>query len=702
MTTASEQNGWEEGEPRPKDGKAQARGCAFYLAHPHGLIRRHVETVDLNPDHTARWQLQIDLELPTDPAAFLGERDSEGRCRFLFPLAYLRKADPRTGFEVRDEKNGALVVPIRKECDRISSGAAAEAGASLQKQMRISAGTSVGELAKILLPITEGTPFDASMALKKLRRHIGLEPEEGSPLTLRQVEIGRTWNRAGLADVLDMLVEHSLIWVPLDGRPGERRSIVLTQQISLVRRTFVRWIFGDLKRPKWFLLHPLRTLRARLVESKLTLDIGSKRYGLRGRRISFSALTERIGLPIAWTPCEFEFPTIYTKRCHSYHFELRCPPGRTPRDLRPATGTPIAEPGKEASAQKGAGPEGRTTLTSNIARHDRPGTDLAREIWFRVSVGVGDGAFPSLWFLAGAITAVMLWLLADNNPVLEEVPSEIMTGILLVVPALVAALAIGGHNDVPVTRLLGGARVLLLVAGLSAVGAATVFAGAEPFGLKADWTWTVCAIAATVATVPLGTSWLLSSPLAWSQLRKLRSWHLQRMALTAGAALAAIGVVALILVGNASIPEGTIAVFMLVLTIGIIALANNRVAMPIGESRRNVVFSLLVAGVTCLSLACIELRAAIDPGPGPQPGVEEAALGLIAFSLVAGYVKTWLFRWTAAKPDEIHVSPQVGRALLAKEAVTELTLLRNREGEAMASLSPSRKLRQRFETHDAQ
>jgi hypothetical protein len=654
-----------------------ARGCAYYLATIHQLIKRHVEVLALSGDNTADRQLEIDFELPTDPASFLGRPDEDGRYHFLFPLAYVRKADARTGFKVRDEHGMKLTVPIRSECDQISARAAAAAGVALQAKLADSSVTlSVDDLEQIFKPIVAETPFEASLNLQEIFVRIGLEAEDGHTPTQEQREIGDAWRRAGLADVLHMLVEHSLLWVPLHGRPGERRTVTLSQQITIERRSFVRWIFCDLAS-----LEPsrLQRLLARLSTSPASvLQLGDKQYGLRARRISFSAMAERIGQPIAWTPTEFEFPTIYVKRCQSYHFELRCPPARTPRDLRPASGTPLAEPGKEL-------PSGRTTLTSNVARHDLQGATPAEDLWFRVSVGVGDGAFPALWFLSGAITAIVLWLLADNNPELTDTPAQIVAGILLVVPALVAALVIGG-DGVPITRLIGGARLLFLITGLSAVAAAAVVAGFKPFSLKRDWTWTVCAIAATLATVPLGTSWLLSSPLAWSQLKKLKSWPLQLSALFVCVLLAAIGMVGLILVDSQSTAEAvissTIAVYLLVLTIGIMALANNRVAMPIGKSRGTVVFSCLVAGLACAILACVELRAAIDPGPGPEGIVEYAALVIILLSLVAGFVKTWIFGWTAAKANEIHVSPQVGKALLAGETINELTVLRNREREA--------------------
>lgn len=672
-----------EGQANQVGGKrGEVHGCAFYLAKPHDLIKRHVESIDVNPDHTAEWELRVDLELPTNPASFLGNPDADGKCHFLFPLAYLRKAEARPSFSVRDEYGTALSVPIRQECDRISSTAAAEAAISLHAREGLPpAPFSTAALAQVLRAIAADKPLDSSMVLEELLRQMGLagrhegsQPEQPGPT-------GEAWKRAGLTDVLHMLVEHSLIWVPLHGRPGERRSVVIGQRIELVRRAFVRWIFCDVDLLKKRCLHPFRTRRLRDPDS--LLEVGEKKYCRRARRISFSVLAERLGQPIGWTPCEFEIPTIYAKRCRSYHLEIHCPPGRTPRDLRPAKGSPLAEPGEEVVASAdGKGSRGRTVLTTRTARHDRPGGNLAR-IWFRLSLGIGDSSFPMLWFLTGVITATMLWVLADKNPSLGNSSAEIATAILLIVPVLVAALAIGGGSEGLIAGWMGGARLLLLITGLSAVAAAAVVAGERPFDLNADWDWTICAIMATIATIPLGTSWLLSSRFIWSQMKKLRSWRLQRRALTGFALFAGAGIAALIWIEDSPVWAALIAAYLLVLAIFVSALANNRAAMPIGESRRNVVFSCLIAGLTCLVLACIELRSAIDPGPGPQAKVEIAALLLIAFSLWTGRgLKTGIDWFTTAKPRELHVSPQLGKAMLAREAVDELIVLIDREHQA--------------------
>lgn len=681
--------------------KRREQRCGYYLRQRHGLIRRHLEAIELNPDHTAHWSLRIDFELPSDSEACWDRKD--GECLFLFPLVYLKKSDARTGFDARDDQGNAVPIPIREECDTISRVAAAQAARSLLGKAGASPGAlDPSELEDVLGRIIVSKPLDAAMTLQDVRAQVGLPADPTAKPTAAQQAIGKAWTEAGLVETLHMLVEHSLVWVPLRGRPGERRTVIVSQRISLLRRAFLRWVFADMKepRPRW--RYPLRTRRVAKVRRReaardagqphrkdhppQTLRMGSKkRYGRLAYRISFSALGERIGQPLAWMPFEFEFPSVYTTRCRSYHFELICPPGRSPRDLRPAWGTLLAEPSGRAKRRPDEDTEGRTVLTSRIARHDRLGTRTS-DIWFRVTVGVGDGAFPALWFLTGAITATMLWTLAARQPELAGGQDQIVAGILLVVPALVGALALGG-DSVPITRLVGGARMLLLVTGLSAVAATAVVAGARPWDMDTASAWAWCAIAATLATVPLGTSWLLSSPFVWRQQLKLRTNDLQHNALWIGVGLALLAVAVLIGIdGLVSLHDFTpacvaIGAYLLTLTVSLVALANNRAAMPVHESRDYVALSLMLAAIVCLALTCIELRAAIDPDSGPQTGIELIAGGLLLLSLSAGDLLNAVTKWAAPREDEIHVSPHAGRALLAGERAREMIELRGREGE---------------------
>jgi hypothetical protein len=537
----------------------------------------------------------------------------------------------------------------------------------------------VDGLKKVLGKIASDKPFESSITLHKVLGEVGLERLESQHnVSKENLALGRAWEENGLLEALHMLVDHSLLWVPLAGKPGERRTIVVSQEVSMVRRVFFRWIFGDVRMPKRRALHPLKTWRACATRPGSFLELGRRRYGRRTRRISFSALGERIGQPLGWMPFEYEFPTVYTKRCQSYHFELTCPPGRSPRDLRPASGTPLAEPRHFLKRDEGTG---RTVLTSHSGRHDRPGGRFPNDLWFRLTVGVGDGAFPALWFLTGAITAVMLWFLAGYASDVEDSEPQIAAAILLVVPAIVAALAIG-ENAVPVTQVIGGARILLLLIGLSAVMATAVLIGAEPFQWDPVWTWTACAIVVTTVTIPLATGWLLSSAGVWRQMKRLDSRQRQKDVLWVGVLLALIADAALLFLCDGSVDRVIAAVLLLQLTVVLTVLANNRAAMPIGEARRYIAFSLLLAAFVCLALGCIELQAAIGEHENWHLWAERLAVPALAISLFAGEAFSNATARFAPDHDEIHVSPQVGRALLAEEAVRELAILREREHEA--------------------
>jgi hypothetical protein len=688
-----------------------AKVGGFYLRQRHGSIHRHCETISINPDHTAHWELKVDFELPTDAQAHC--LHDEGECRFLFPLAYLKKSDPRTGFKVQDRDGELVSVPTRGECDWVSSVAAAEAGNWLTETEggpRLNRELLVGLLQEIPMDI----PFESSRKISVLlsilepeNPEFALDPKLMPNLSSKQfeefrewgAEIGRIWKAAGLTEVLRMLIEHSMVWVPLRGQPGERRSIRISQDIDLVRRPFLRWSFGKLGDSKD------RKQHARWekgLNSHSVLDTGESLYGRRAYRISFSALGQRIGQPLAWTPVEYQFPTIYTRRCHSYHFELACPLGLSPRDLKIGRGNPIDESHSSGQLEDGAdGPggreetgndpdEGRTTLMPRIAHHYRPGNRSEIDLWFRATVGVAAGAFPVLWFLAGAITAVLLWVLAGADPTLSPKTNgiEIAAGILLVVPAMIAALAIGG-DDAPITRLIGGSRILLLTTGLSAVIATAVLIHAKPFHIGQEWMWTACAMVATAAAVPLATSWVLSSSIVWGQLKKLRSAEAQYRALLCGILLAEVVIVVLLTlndgpIGRAEAIDAPVvrtvsAILLLLFAIGMTVLANNRAAIGIGGSRRYAAASLFAAALTCLALACIELKTAISEPSRLQSWAEVGAFLALLLAWYAGAILSILTYPYHQADDEIHVPPSVGRALVAGERVRELIVLRRRE-----------------------
>lgn len=680
--------------------EAHGRKCAFYFGRRHGLIHRHLETIVLEPDQTASWQLTVDLELPSDEEARCGQDDD--KCFFLFPLLFLKKSEGRVEFGARDEDGTVLPLPNRVTCDWISALAAAKAGNRLLSEHEASeAGrwTRTGRgpllppenLEYVLRCVTSFRSYEAFVVLSKMLNDLDEERRE-------------VWDEAGFTDELKMLVEHSLVWVPLRGRPGERRSIRIGHGFEPQRRPFVRWNFGEL-------IEPSRWQRRKRWESRrdnpsFTLDTGEAKYGRLGYRISLSALGERLTKPLAWMPIEFDHPTIYTQRCNSYHFELICPAGLTPRAVKMGTEGNGHDPSAPRPGELGDGAgvgvedveptDERTTLGVRAAHVYLPGGRVPRDVVFRATVGIGTGAFPILWLMMGAITAILLWTLAAIHP--EELlvdgseypgRNEIAAGILLVVPALLGAVVIGAE-DGPVSSLISGAKMLLLTAGLCAAGAASVLIDARPFGFGPQTSWTICAAVATMVTVPLGTSWLLSHWMVWRQLKKLNTIRRQEIVLGVLIGVGVLTMIGLVLLsGNGrEAPSGlatqivrtVLAVGLILLPIPLILLATNRVGVRIKDDRKYLAVGASTAALVCLALGCIELRAAFDAEAGVHEIAEWVALLLlVVLAPSTGPVLKFFGSFFHPKAHEIHLSPSAGAAVINHERIREIRELRRRQ-----------------------
>jgi hypothetical protein len=631
-----------------------ARAGAFYMGNQHGLVHRHMEKITIGANHTARWHLSVDLELPADPAASCGVHN--GECMFLFPLAFLKKTEGRTGFSVSDETDAELALPTRTTCDWVSAAASSEAADRIVSRLRRGADASGDrrpsslpkeDLAYVLHCIAQQRPYDASVILNELLQ--SLDPA-----------VRRAWAAEGLTGDLKMLVEHWMLWVPMRGLPGERRQMVIGQDVELLPRAFFRWCIGDLERA------------GRNGSKEGVLDTGEVKYGKVGRRVDFSVLGARLASPLAWMPIDFDFPTIYTRRCSSYHFELVCPNGLSPRGIKVAS---------EQHGQNGTGAalDGGETLGTQAGRIYLPGGRSIGDLTIRATVGIGKGAFPILWLLMGAITTIMLWSLVAAHPlnlIAEESQSknEILAGILLVVPALLGAVALGFERSI--TRLIGGARLLLLATGLSSAAAAAVLIGWEPLGIESLDQWTACASVATAATVPLATSWLLSLPMVWRQLQKLKTPRSQYLAF--GVVVAAlIGLVlALLNADEAPLAQGLLAVGLLLATVPLSLLASNRLPIPIVKNRHFISLGTIFAGFVCLLLGCLELHTALLHGDNDHRVAELGAVGLLLFAIALGPIVSFITSLFAEKEGEVHMARNEAKQLLDGKRIRELTQFR--------------------------
>jgi hypothetical protein len=631
-----------------------ARAGGYYLGNGHELIHRHLERITLAADDSAVWQLTVDFELPSDPAARCGVHD--GEYLYLFPLAFLKKAEGRTGFGARDETGAAIPLLTRSTCDWVSANAAANAAGRIERELRREAKGRRAcrmlphdDLAYALRCVASLGPFDSAVVLNELLD--GLDDE-----------MAEAWRgERGLEQDLKMLVEHWMLWVPLRGLPGERRQVSIAQDVELLPRPFFRWQIGTDSEPSD-------------AEGEDVLRTFEGDYRRIGRRVDFSVLGERLALPFAWMPIDFDFPTIYTRRCSSYWFELVCPTGLSPRGIKIAHRPGLAD--EESGDLKANETMGRRAGRAYLSKSRGVG-----DLMVRATVGIGQGAFPSLWLLMGSITAFMLWYVVAVHPtdLIEEASgskAQIAAAILLIVPAaLLGAIAVVEGS---IARLISGARLLLLATGLAAVFAARVFIGGEPLHLSELTQWTLCAAAATFATVPLATSWLLSLPLVGRQLAQLNSVDKQYVAFRA-TVLVTVALTALLpLAGDLKVARAILALALLLISVPLCLLATDRLQTPIVDTRNFLSFGTIFAAIVCVSISCVELHTAlVDDASTPK--------SLEIFAMVLLFISVWLGRALRAithrfheKPGEVHLPPAEAEALLLGKRVRELLRLQDR------------------------
>lgn len=622
------------------------------------MIQRHTEVVDLNPDQSARWRLRVDFELPIDKKAQCGSHN--GECLYLFPLAFLRKSEGRTGFEAVDESGARIPLPNRGTSDRTSALAAVKLATDLLKDATGDEGGAAPRLPQESLEhifecICVWRAYDSSVVLNHLKRN--LDPE-----------IIAAWSSAGLIEELEMFVDHSLLWVFIRGLPGERRTVEVVTDVELSRRPLLRWHFGEMPEPRFPRLRPWRVTQWK--DRKQVLATGKAKYGRLARRISLSVLGERIAQPLAWMPIEFDFPTIYTRRCRSYHFELKCPRGLSPRGVKVRVDS---EGGvKEVP--------GRTTLKDRVAHVYLPEIGGRGDIILRATVGIGTGAFPFLWLMMGVITTTMLWALVGFNPnwlVAGDTKNhnEIAAAVLLIVPALLGAVVVGSE-DGAVSSLISGARILVLITGLCCAAATAVLVKVEPFSGHPQAAWAVCAAVATAATVPMATSWLLSLPVVWKGLAVLNSVGRQYVALGIQVSLAFVLAVLLSESGGNTAQRAALAIGMLFLAVTLILLATNRLAIEMETSRRFVSIGAMLAAAACLVLSCVELQRIFAPYASWQIDVESVEKWIFLLAPSTGIALWAVTRLVGPGREELSISPEVGKALIAGERIRELRRLR--------------------------
>jgi hypothetical protein len=178
--------------------------------------------------------------------------------------------------------------------------------------------------------------------------------------------------------------------------------------------------------------------------------------------------------------------------------------------------------------------------------------------------------------------------------------------------------------------------------------------------------------------VPLVTSWLLSQRWAWRGLERLNRTRRQYACLVFLIVLAAGAVLALENVSD-GLARGLLAISLVLLSVPLILLASNRLAVPLNSHRFYVSVGALIAVIGCIALGCIELRGAVDPMASHHETAEHEMWFVLLAALVIGpalTAVTWPFR---QMQGEVHIAPSSCKLVIAGERIKDLHKLRAKD-----------------------
>jgi hypothetical protein len=538
--------------------------------------------------------------------------------------------------DTRDEQGRSVPLLTRAENSQLTQAAVMRAAADLVGQ-----GTG-GELSEqmrtLFSELADGAPRRANVALAQIHHAQGFARPEHVPQA----------NWESFLEVLGLLMEHSVLWTPIYGLPGESRVLKISHDYQLrpkpvLRRRIKREVEAVHQAEQWV---PAVTHRP-----------------LRGPSFSLTAFVERAGEMFGWMPVELFHPTNYAKRATTYHFQLQLPSGLSPRAIRI---------GRQEGPTQSAPVERRGALGERSAHLyiDRPIRDDIKVV---VAFGIGAGVLPGLWAMATFLTAALIWLFAFHNPDFSRGELQIGGGVLMIVPALLAGFVFALDTRSG-SRLLSGARWLVLVAALAAVGAATVLIDALPFSFDPQKAWVMYAFIATFASALLTVAWALSKPFAWTNLKRLDSPADHFVASATLAAVSIAGLLALGLTDAGELARSLAAASLFALAVVAFLAGVDRTTVDL-EDRRGIAPLLdFLVGTVCVAAGTYEIARMTEAAGADD--LELVGVLIIAFGAIAAlgwhvlarllrplFADAWVMRASADEAQEIIRGERIDRQL---------------------------------------
>jgi hypothetical protein len=420
------------------------KAARAFLLDPDGWTSRHVEHFDFVDDVFLRRRLTVDLQLP-ERGGSLGRLDSERL--YMVPAVVLRKDRPVSELDLCNEAGRSLPLLTRAENAAISGEAVVSAAEKL------AGGQIPKQFAARIRAVAANRPHAARQAYEQ-------HASSASEAALRRI-LAHPQGPA-LDRFINRMIDHSVVWVPLRGRPGQRR---------LVKLSYVE---------------PPEELQYKL----------SVRFGLR--------------------PASMWILTPSIPESGSYHLQVLCPQGVEVYDLEPV-GRSVVRPGEQREYDAKPTPRGAHIYINSIRGEGEFAISLSLRIKRALYIGTAT--------LASAFIALLLAGLALCTTQLAADP-EALVPILLVAPALLVVFAIRREHPMVTTMLSGirllvlAAGVLPVLSALNVAGLRTIrlphigqiaciplpHVGQVALSLHAWWTvW--ASIAATIALYLVGV-WL--------------------------------------------------------------------------------------------------------------------------------------------------------------------------------------------------
>jgi hypothetical protein len=277
-----------------------------------------------------------------------------------------------------------------------------------------------------------------------------------------------------LRETLYQLVDNSIVWIRLVGRPGQRRVVKLAYDIPLeppvipARRPIVR--------------------KVRLVVDLLIdppegrIDVRATLRRMRGR------LTGRMG----WDAIDLFLDEPVLQDPRSYHLEIAVPAGMRITELL----LDRDDPNDPAQLS-----DGKRHL---YVRFPRP----RRSEQVRIKIRAERRGFLNASLGSSLVLAALLWMFAAHASAASRDPALAPSAaVLLVAPALMALFVSRPSESALVAAALTGVRTALAASATSSLIAAAAFAGARLTD-HAYPTLVACAGVASAAVVSIGIAWL--------------------------------------------------------------------------------------------------------------------------------------------------------------------------------------------------